>query len=254
MPLVFDGAYFAASLDKRFFEGKNHYYLSIKVDLPPREIERLLTDTGKVGSREEMEVLRQRALPGLDVRYLEAPPEELPRRTHCNYFEIDHHGPRWRGIEQRQNIAIVCHCRQTRQKCIAGPGRHLAQLSRGEGPRGQESLKGGKMRQHNQTAVALAIGGYCWLWCSPGHWQPRRTNLLIAASVHVMWRIVRALQPPPVQTPHRQRYSIEASQRRRIYQRRRSQRRRPPAPLPRTAVALNISLPQFGSDRPQILH
>jgi type VI secretion system protein ImpJ len=108
VPLVFDGAYFAASLDKRFFEGKNHYYLSIKVDLPPREIERLLTDTGKVGSREEMEVLRQRALPGLDVRYLEAPPEELPRRTHCNYFEIDHRGPRWRGIEQRQNIAIVC--------------------------------------------------------------------------------------------------------------------------------------------------
>jgi type VI secretion system protein ImpJ len=108
VPLVFDGAYFAAGLDQRFFEGKNHYYLSIKLDLPPREIERLLTDTGKVCSREEMEVLRQRALPGLDVRYLEAPPEELPRRTHCNYFEIDHHGPRWRGIEQRQNIAIAC--------------------------------------------------------------------------------------------------------------------------------------------------
>jgi type VI secretion system protein ImpJ len=108
VPLVFDGAYFAASLDKSFFDGKNHYYLSIKVDVPPREVQRLLTDTGKVCSREEMEVLRQRALPGLDVRYLEAPPEELPRRTHCNYFEIDRHGPRWRGIEQRQNIAIAC--------------------------------------------------------------------------------------------------------------------------------------------------
>jgi len=108
VPLVFDGEYFAASLDKRFFEGNNHYYLSIKVDLPPREIERLLTDTGKVCSREEIEVLRQRALPGLGVRYLDAPPEELPRRAHCNYFEIDHHGHLWPRIEQRQNIAISC--------------------------------------------------------------------------------------------------------------------------------------------------
>ena len=88
VPLVFDGAYFAASLDKRFFEGKNHYYLLIKADLTPREIERLLTGTGKVCSLEEMEVLRQRALPGLDVRYLEAPPEELPRRGGWHYFEL----------------------------------------------------------------------------------------------------------------------------------------------------------------------
>src|SRR4029450_12312176 len=65
VPLVFDGAYFAASLDKRFFEGKNHYYLSIKVDLPPREIERLLTDTGKVGSREGMGGLRRGGVAGL---------------------------------------------------------------------------------------------------------------------------------------------------------------------------------------------
>jgi type VI secretion system protein ImpJ len=108
VPLVFDGEYFSASLDKRFFEGNNHYYLSVKADLPPREIERLLTGTGKVCSREEIEVLRQRALPGLGVRYLETPPEELPRRAHCNYFEIDHRGHVWNRIEQRQNIAISC--------------------------------------------------------------------------------------------------------------------------------------------------
>src|SRR5919198_2237013 len=108
IPLVFDGEYFAANLDKTFFDGNNHYYLSIKIDLPPRELERLLTETGKVCSREEMDALRQRALPGLMVRYLEAPPEELPRRANWSYFELDHHGNLWRRIEQRQNIAVFC--------------------------------------------------------------------------------------------------------------------------------------------------
>jgi type VI secretion system protein ImpJ len=108
VPLTFDGEYFAASLDRKFFEGNNHYYLSIRVDIPPRELERLLTGTGKVCSREEMEALRQRALPGLMVRHLDTPPEELPRRAQCSYFELDHHGALWKRIEQRQNIAVFC--------------------------------------------------------------------------------------------------------------------------------------------------
>lgn len=108
VPLVFDGEYFAAGLDRKFFEGNNHYYLAIKVDIPPRELEHLLTETGKVCSREEMEALRQRALSGVMVRHLETPPEELPRRAHCSYFELDHRGSLWKRIEQRQNIAVFC--------------------------------------------------------------------------------------------------------------------------------------------------
>lgn len=108
VPLVFDGEYFAADLEKRFFEGNNRYYLLIKVDIPPRELLRLLTETGKICSREEMEELRRRALPGLTIDYLDTPPEELARRAHCSYFVMDHHHHLWRRIEQRQNIAVFC--------------------------------------------------------------------------------------------------------------------------------------------------
>jgi type VI secretion system protein ImpJ len=108
VPLVFDGEYFAGALDKRFFEGSNRYYLSIKVDMPPREVLRRLTETGKICSREEMEALRKQAIPGLNVAYLENPPEELPRRAHCSYFVIDHHSYLWKRIEQRQNLAVYC--------------------------------------------------------------------------------------------------------------------------------------------------
>ncbi len=108
VPLLFDGEYFSAELDKRFFEANQRYYLSIKVDLPPRELLRRLTETGKICSREEMEALRKQALSGLQIDYLETPPEELPRRAHCSYFVINHHSRLWRTIEQRQNIAVYC--------------------------------------------------------------------------------------------------------------------------------------------------
>jgi type VI secretion system protein ImpJ len=108
VPLVFDGEYFAANLDKRFFEGSNRYYLSVKVDSPPREVRRLLTETGKICTREEMEALRRQALPGVNIDYLETPPEELPRRAHCSYFALDHHSYLWNRIEQRENLAVYC--------------------------------------------------------------------------------------------------------------------------------------------------
>jgi type VI secretion system protein ImpJ len=55
-----------------------------------------------------MGALRQRALPGIMVRYLETPPAELPRRPHSSYFELDHRTNLWSRIEQRQNIAVFC--------------------------------------------------------------------------------------------------------------------------------------------------
>jgi type VI secretion system protein ImpJ len=108
LPLPFDGTYFTTDLDKRFFEGNNRYYLSVNIDMPPREIEHHLTGTGKVCSREEMTALLGRALPGLMLRYVENPPEELPRRAHCSYFELSHHSTLWERIQQRQNIAVYC--------------------------------------------------------------------------------------------------------------------------------------------------
>jgi type VI secretion system protein ImpJ len=108
VPLVFDGEYFVGSLDRRFFEGNNRYYLSIRADIAPRELLRVLTETGKICSREELEALRKQAIPGLRVDYLETPPEELPRRPHCSYFVLDHHSYLWQRIEQRQNLAVYC--------------------------------------------------------------------------------------------------------------------------------------------------
>jgi predicted component of type VI protein secretion system len=44
----------------------------------------------------------------LTVRYQATPPEELPRRAHYHYFELDHYGNLWRHIEQHHNLAVYC--------------------------------------------------------------------------------------------------------------------------------------------------
>jgi type VI secretion system protein ImpJ len=114
VPLEWDGReYFAANnIEKRFFEGINRYYLSIKVDIPPRELLALLTETGKISSHDDMPELRGKFLPGLKIDYQEIPPEELPRRAYYSYFLIDHRWALgvhlWRTIEERRDIAVFC--------------------------------------------------------------------------------------------------------------------------------------------------
>lgn len=110
VPLTFDDSenYFTADLDQRFFEGNNHYYLSIKVDLTLEELRRRLSETGKITCREEIEDLRRQALFGLGIDYQENPPEELPRRLGTRYFAIDRHDSFWRSIQENQNIAVDC--------------------------------------------------------------------------------------------------------------------------------------------------
>ncbi len=112
VPLDFDGEYFAGHIEKSFFDVNNHYYLSVKGAMPPRALEQLLNGVGKVSAREEMSRLRQSALPGVKVRYLESPPGELPQRAYWNYFELDHRGTLWQRIEECQNMAVYCRHEQ----------------------------------------------------------------------------------------------------------------------------------------------
>lgn len=109
VPLVYDNReYFAADLEPRVFQGDNRCYLSVKVDIPPQELERLLTAEGKIASREDMSVLRERFLPGLKLKHLTELPEDLPQRPDCRYFALNQYGTLWEHIAQRQNIVVYC--------------------------------------------------------------------------------------------------------------------------------------------------
>lgn len=104
--LIYDGTYYTAELTPVMFEGRNRYYLVFKTDEDPKNVLNSLATIIKISSRAQLPILIARALSGLRLEHLPVPPQELPRRAHCIYFQIDHHGDHWGLIEKGQNIAM----------------------------------------------------------------------------------------------------------------------------------------------------
>jgi len=104
--LTHDGEFFSAQLDEQFLTGDNRYYLAIRSDLSPQQLYKLLQDTGRISSREDMPQLQRSALFGLKIQVLETPPEELVMRAHYRYFLVDQRSPQWMKILQQKNIAV----------------------------------------------------------------------------------------------------------------------------------------------------
>ena len=106
IPLEYDGTYFASELPPSLFEGRNRYYLVAETEADPTETNDALLNIAKLGTRESLPLLIARALPGVGVEALSVPPQELPRRSHCFYFQLDHHSDEWLKVQQTHNFSL----------------------------------------------------------------------------------------------------------------------------------------------------
>ncbi len=106
IPLVFDGTYFSAELPVAMFEGRNRYFLVFNTEADPKSILQSIEMVAKLSSRESLPILIARALPGIKLEHLPSPPQELPRRAHSIYFQVDHHSDKWAQVEKNRNLAL----------------------------------------------------------------------------------------------------------------------------------------------------
>jgi type VI secretion system protein ImpJ len=104
--LIFDGTYYATELPPPIFEGRNRFYLVLETEGDHKAMLQSLETVAKLGSRESLPILIARALPGVRLEHLPVPPQELPRRAHAVYFQIDHHTEQWAQVENGRNIAL----------------------------------------------------------------------------------------------------------------------------------------------------
>ncbi len=104
--LVYDGTYYAAELSPTIFEGRNRFYLVFETEEDPQSVLRSLETIAKLSSRESLPILIARALPGIKLEHFPIPPQELPRRAHSIYFQIDHHSDQWPHVQKAHNIAL----------------------------------------------------------------------------------------------------------------------------------------------------
>jgi type VI secretion system protein ImpJ len=104
--LLYDGTYYSAELEPAIFEGRNRYYLVMETEEDPQSVITALETIAKLGSRETLPILIARALSGIGLQHLTLPPQELPRRAHCIYFQIEHQSDQWAQVQQGHNLAL----------------------------------------------------------------------------------------------------------------------------------------------------
>lgn len=104
--LQYDGTYYAAELAPAIFEGRNRFYLVVETETESKTVIEALQGIAKLSSREVLPLLIARALPGVSVVHLPVPPQELPRRAHCLYFQLNQHGDQWGKVEESRNMAL----------------------------------------------------------------------------------------------------------------------------------------------------
>jgi type VI secretion system protein ImpJ len=101
-----DGTFYTADLKPAIFEGRNRFYLAVKTEEDSKTVLQALEDIAKLSSREHLDTLVSRSLPGIGLQYLQIPPQELPRRANTVYFAINHHDDQWAAISKNYNLAL----------------------------------------------------------------------------------------------------------------------------------------------------
>ena len=96
----------ALSMSPAIFEARNRFFLVLKTGEDPKEVLQSLATIVKMSSREHLPILIARALPGVKIEHLPAPPQELPRRAHSLYFSVDIHSDLWSFVEKGRNLAL----------------------------------------------------------------------------------------------------------------------------------------------------
>jgi type VI secretion system protein ImpJ len=101
-----DGSYYSADLRPSIFEGCYRFYLSFKTEESLEGVLQAVKTVVKVGSREGLQVIISRALPGITLERQTQIPKELPYRSNTTYFSVSRNCELWESVEKNRNMAL----------------------------------------------------------------------------------------------------------------------------------------------------
>ncbi|MBF0352569.1 MAG: type VI secretion system baseplate subunit TssK [SAR324 cluster bacterium] len=97
---------FRADLSKALF-GASNIYISMITSENFEQMFEQFAKYAKIGSEEQVKIYVERSLAGLEVKYLTAQPEGVPRRPNASYLRVDRQHPAWEGIVNQGNIKLI---------------------------------------------------------------------------------------------------------------------------------------------------
>lgn len=102
-----DGHAFAADVPTQFFTEHVDFYLIVNTVSAFQDSEKSLLTAAKLCSRDTVEVLQERSLPGVGMVYMSAAPPGLPRRPNSYYLRLDVHDDQWSSVVRQENVALL---------------------------------------------------------------------------------------------------------------------------------------------------
>jgi len=109
LKLTFDGAkkqYATAALNTELVSPKNLYYLGVKANMDSQELNELVVQHGKAGSRTGVPTLEMLKLQGLRLEQLVAAPTEIAGPPGFQYYKVEPHGAQWTKVREEFGFAV----------------------------------------------------------------------------------------------------------------------------------------------------
>jgi len=98
---------FSADVPQEFFEEHVDFYIIVNTIDDFEQAQQSLLTAAKLSSRDTVETLIERSLPGVGMIYMPAPPPGLPRRPNSYYLRLDIHDDQWSSVVRQQNVSLL---------------------------------------------------------------------------------------------------------------------------------------------------
>jgi len=102
-----EGSIFAADVPTQFFAEHVDFYLIVNTVSQFADSEKSLLTAAKLSSRDTVEILQERSLPGVGMVYISSAPPGLPRRPNSYYLRLDIHDDQWSSVVRQESVALL---------------------------------------------------------------------------------------------------------------------------------------------------
>ncbi|MCH8530626.1 MAG: type VI secretion system baseplate subunit TssK [Saccharospirillum sp.] len=104
--MAFEEEVYHADVPEHFFEEQVEYYLVLNTQEPAEQWQATFETTAKLASKDTVQLLAQRSLPGVPMALLGSAPIGLPRKAFANYIKLDANNDQWDKVRRQKNAAL----------------------------------------------------------------------------------------------------------------------------------------------------
>ena len=97
---------FTTDIPKDFFEEKADFYLIVNSKDDWDEYSQSFFTAAKLASKNTIDVLIERSLPGIGLIHTPTAPSGLPKKDNAHYIRIDIHDDEWIAVQRQQNLVL----------------------------------------------------------------------------------------------------------------------------------------------------